>query len=383
MTRRKNQIMKIAVNTRLLLKGRLEGIGWYTFETMKRIVKNHPEHTFYFLFDRAYDSSFVFEKNVVPVVLHPQARHPILFWIWFEISVFSFLKKNDIDLFLSPDGYLSLRTKTPSIAVIHDLNFEHYPLDLPWLVRKYYRYFFPRFAKKASRIVTVSEFSKKDIHEQYGIDSAKIDVSLNGMNADFRVCELAEVESTKQKFSDGQDYFLFIGSLHPRKNLVNMFKAFDLFRKNNRTDIKLLIVGEKKWWTKEIATAYAEMAFKEEVLFLGRLSPEDLCRALSASLALVYVSYFEGFGIPIIEAYQCGTAVITSKVTSMPEVAGDAALLVDPFSVPDIASAMEKMAFDSLLRADLIAKGKNRKNMFSWDITAEKLWEGVEKEMSL
>ena len=124
--------MKIAVNTRLLLKGKLEGIGWYTYETLKRIVEQHPEHDFYFLFDRAYDESFIFSKNVKPIILYPQARHPFLFWIWFEISVYRFLKNNNIDIFVSPDGYLSLRTKIPSLAVIHDLNFEHYPHDLPW-----------------------------------------------------------------------------------------------------------------------------------------------------------------------------------------------------------------------------------------------------------
>lgn len=374
--------MKIAVNTRLLLKGKLEGIGWYTYETMKRIVKNNPEHTFYFLFDRAYDESFVFGENVIPVVLNPQARHPFLFWIWFEISVCRFLKKTKVDLFLSPDGYLSLSTKTPSLAVIHDLNFEHYPKDLPWLVRKYYRYFFPRFAKKASRIVTVSEFSKKDIQNQYKIDAEKIDVTLNGMNADYKKCSDEDIQATKQRFSNNEDYFLFIGSLQPRKNLVNMFKAFDLFKKEHSSQIKLLIVGEKKWWTKDISAAYQGMHHKNEVVFLGRLEPKDLCKVLSSSLALVYVSYFEGFGIPIIEAYRCGTAVITSNVTSMPEVAGDAALLVDPFSVTEISNAMSEITFNKELRDELIAKGQIRKDDFSWDITAEKLWESVEKTIN-
>lgn len=375
--------MKIAVNTRLLLKNRLEGIGWYTFETLKRIVVEHPEHTFYFLFDRPYDDSFIFSNNVKPVVLGPQARHPILFWVWFEISVYRFLKKNPIDLFLSPDGYLSLRTKTPSIAVIHDLNFEHYPQDLPWLVRKYYKYFFPRFAQKAKRIVTVSEFSKIDIIEQYGINENKIDAVYNGRNSFFSPCSIEEITNTKMKFSKGNDYFLFVGSLIPRKNLSNMFLAFDLFKKNHSSTTKLLIVGEKKWWTESIAKIYESMEFKDDVVFLGRLGPEDLRCALGSSIGLLYISYFEGFGIPIIEAFACGTSVITSNVTAMPEVAGDAALLIDPFSVDQIADAMQLLFSDYRVRESFVNKGFERQKNFSWDITAKGLWESIEKELNV
>ena len=134
--------MIIAVNTRLLLKNKLEGIGWFTYETLSRITKNHPEHIFYFLFDRPYHSDFVFESNVTPIVLPPPARHPVLFYIWFEISVARFLRKLKPDLFLSPDGYLSLKTKTTSLAVIHDINFEHYPEDFPLIHKKILSLFF-------------------------------------------------------------------------------------------------------------------------------------------------------------------------------------------------------------------------------------------------
>ncbi len=119
--------MQIAVNTRLLLSNRLEGIGWFTFETLKRIVRDHPEHHFFFLFDRKYSPEFIFGPNVTPVVLAPQSRHPLLWYIWFEYAVGKFLRKNNIDLFISPDGYLPLKSSVPSISVIHDINFAHYP----------------------------------------------------------------------------------------------------------------------------------------------------------------------------------------------------------------------------------------------------------------
>src|SRR5690606_32666151 len=161
--------MRIAINTRLLLKGKLEGIGWYTHETIKRIVKAHPEHEFIFFFDRPYDTSFVFADNVTPVVFGPPARHPVLFYIWYEMRIPYMLRKYKVDLFVSPDGLTSLTTSVPTCLVMHDLAFEHYPHHLKASIRYYLRYFSPIFAKKATRIVTVSEFSKQDIASTYHI----------------------------------------------------------------------------------------------------------------------------------------------------------------------------------------------------------------------
>ena len=141
----------------------------------------------------------------------------------------------------------------------------------------------------------------------------------------------------------------------------------------------MLIVGARKWWTKEIGTAFREMQFANDVVFSGRLNADELVQVLGASLALTYVSYFEGFGIPIVEAFRCGVPVITSNVSSMPEVAGAAALLVDPFQPVSIAGAMKKLAEDESLRNDLIRKGQDRKNEFTWQRTADLLWESIEK----
>ncbi|MBI9038657.1 MAG: glycosyltransferase family 4 protein [Bacteroidales bacterium] len=373
--------MIIAVNTRLLIKDKLEGIGWFTYETLKRITQQHPEHKFYFLFDRKFHPDFIFSKNIEAVVIPPQARHPILYYLWFEYSIPHILKKIKADLFLSPDGYLSLSTKTKSLAVIHDLNFEHYPEDIPFLERKNYKYFFPKYAKKATRIATVSEYSKSDIIKQYSIPENKIDVTYNGANEKFCPISISEQDETRKKYSLGKPYFLFVGALLPRKNLVNLFKAFDDFKKKSPSKIKLLITGEKKWWTKEIQEAYREMEFKDDIIFSGRLSGEDLHKVIASALAMTYVSYFEGFGIPIIEAFNCNTAVITSNLTSLPEVAGDAAMIINPFSVESISEAMKKIAFDEKFRSELIDKGKIRKLDFSWQKSADRLWKSIEKTL--
>lgn len=374
--------MEIVVNTRLLIKNKLEGIGWFTYETLKRITNNHPEHHFIFLFDRDFDEDFIFSDNVTPLILSPQARHPFLFYWWFEFSVANFLNKYKPDLFLSPDGYMSLKANCKQLAVIHDINFEHHPKDVSWIVRKYYTRFFPKFARKASRIATVSEFSKKDIIDCYKIEPYKIDVVYNGCNELYSPISEELQIATKKHISKGCDYFLFVGALQPRKNISRLFEAFDKFKANENNDVKLVIVGEKYRWTSEIKNTYLNMKFKDDVIFTGRLHSTELHHVIGSALAMTYIPYFEGFGIPILEAMNCDTPVITSNITSMPEVAGDAALLVDPISIDSISNAMIYLYKDADMRNTLIEKGRKRKLAFSWDKTAEALWNSMEKTVN-
>ena len=374
--------MEIAVNTRLLIKDKLEGIGWFSYETLKRITQKHPEHHFTFLFDRNYDESFLFSHNITPIILSPQARHPILFYWWFEHSVAGTLKSLKPDLFLSPDGYLSLSSPTPSLPVMHDLNFKHYPEDLPFLVRKYYNHYFPKFAQKATRIATVSEYSKKDIVSSYNISAETIDVVYNGVNEFYGPISDEEKKQTLNKYAKGEDYFVFVGSLHPRKNIKRLLLAFDAFKKTSGGKQKLLLVGEKYWWTNEIEQTYDSLQNKSDVILTGRLTVNELKNVLASSLALTYVPYFEGFGIPILEAMKCGTPVITSNVTSMPEVSKNAAILTDPFSIDSIKEAMQAIAKNEVFRKDLVEKGFARSNEFSWNKTADLLWQSIERTIA-
>ena len=374
--------MNIAVNSRILLKNKLEGIGWFTYETLKRIAINHPEHKFFFIFDRPFDKEFIFSDNITPIVIGPPARHPVLFYYWFEKSVSKILKQINADIFISPDGYLSLNTDIKSISVMHDISFMHNPKDFPFGIRNYYQYFFPRFAKKATRIVTVSDFSKQDIANQFSINPEKIDVVYNGSNVIYNPTSVEEQNKTKKEYTNGNDFFVFVGALSPRKNIAHLLAAFEIFKTRTKSNLKLVIVGEKMFKTKRIKSAFNRMNSKNDVIFTGRLSPKKLKNLYGASLALTFVPYFEGFGIPIIEAMNCNTAVITSNVTSMPEVAGDAALFVDPHSVNSIADAMIKIYENKELRLELIEKGKVQKQRFSWDKTAEKFWNSIEKVLN-
>jgi glycosyltransferase involved in cell wall biosynthesis len=371
--------MVIAVNTRLLQKGKLEGIGWFTYETLSRIARNHPEHQFVFLFDRPYDKNFVFSENVKPLVVWPPTRHPFLWFIWFEIMVPRILKKYKADLFLSPDGYLSLSTKVKQLVVIHDINFSHRPKDLPWLASKYCNHYFPKFAKRATRIATVSNYSKEDISLTYQIGPDKIDVVYNGVNESFLPTSEEEKEAARLKYAGGKPYFLFIGSLHPRKNISGLLRAFEVFRSSTNSEIKLVIAGGEMFKTADITKTFEAMSFKNEVIFTGRLAVEDLHQVLGAALALVFVPYFEGFGIPVIEAMSAGVPVICSNTSSLPEVGGDAVLYVDPHNREQIKDAMTQISEDEFLRTKLIEKGWEQQQKFSWDKSAKFLWESIEK----
>ena len=324
-----------------------------------------------FFFDRKYDEQFVFANNVIPVVVSPQARHPWLWYTWFEITLPYYLKKYKVDHFLSTDGYLSLKANVPQTVVLHDLAFEHYPEYINKRVAKYYQKFTPLYAQKAENVIAVSEFTKTDIVQRYSVSKNKIRVVYNGYEDKEQQFEIVEGLPDK--------YFLFVGALHPRKNLNNILKAFDQFKADDHDDIKLLIVGREAWGNNEMKAIYDNMKYKSDVVFMGRLSDQQLAYVYSKGLALVYVSLFEGFGIPIIEAQSYNIPVITSKTSSMPEVAGEGAVLVNPKNPESIANGMSLLGHDKDLRDEYIRRGSRNLTRFSWDYAAKKVLDVILK----
>ena len=374
--------MLIAVNTRFLIHDKLEGIGRFSFEILSRMTRSHPEHQFIFFFDRSFDNEFIFSKNVTGIRLFPPARHPFLFYWWFEFSVSAALKKYKPDVFLSLDGFLSLNTKTPSVPVIHDLAFIHYPDGLSFFERNYYNYFFPRFAQKAKRIIAVSNYTKTDIIKQYTIEADKIDIAYNASATGFIPVDQFTKKKFKDKYTNGSEYFIYVGALHPRKNIDTLLNAFEAFKESSKSDHKLLIVGRMAWQTDDIEKIFNKMKFKNEVVFTGRISDDELNKVMASAFCLVYIPFFEGFGLPIVEAMACDVPVITSNVTSMPEVAGDAAILVDPHSMDETKNAMLSIINDDQLRAKLIEGSKKRKSFFDWNQSANDVWQSIMKAVN-
>lgn len=362
-----------------MLENRLDGIGWFSYQTLKRITQQNPEVHFVFLFDRPYSEEFIFSDNITPIILSPKARHPFLYYAWFQFSVKNLLNRMKPDLFLSPDGFLALGAKCKQLPVIHDINFLHYPKDSKWLTSRYYNHFFPKFAKEASRIATVSEFSKSEIVKHYGIPEQKIDVVYNGIHPFFKPLDEPEKATTRRRFSYSKKYFVTVGSLHPRKNAVRLIEAFSLFKKETGSDYKLLFAGPGFWGLSEIHKAVESSGVKDDIIFTGRLKDEELAMVLGSAEALTFVPYYEGFGIPLVEAMAAEVPIVTSNLSSLPEIAGNAALTVDPFDTREIKNALVKLYNEPQLASDLIQKGRIQRENFSWDKSASLLWESIEK----
>lgn len=374
--------MRIGINTRLLLKGKMDGIGWFTYETVKRIVEQHPEHQFFFFFDRPPSEEFIFAENVHPVVLFPQSRHPILWYMFFQWSMRHAIKKHKIEVLLSTDGYMPLDTQIPTLTVIHDLNFEHFEDNLKPSHQRYMTRYFPQFARYATRIATVSQYSREDISKTYNIDSMKIDVVYNGANTHYIPIDEETKQQTRDRYTDGKKYFIFVSTILKRKNLENLLKAFERLRTMQEAPFELVVVGARAQWGKSLQNTYQSMHYKDSVHLVGRVEPDELKKLVGSSEALVYPSFFEGFGIPIVEAFYAETAVITSNVTSMPEVAGDAAILIDPSNPEEIAQAMLKICNNEQFRNELISKGIEQRQRFSWEKTATLLWDSLTKTVN-
>ncbi len=369
--------MRIAINTRFLLKDRLEGIGLFTHEVAKGLVAQHPEFEFIFFFDRPFDRDFVLSKNVTPIVLFPPARHPLLFVWWFEWSVRRALKKHRIDVFLSPDNFMSLSTDVRTVLVTHDLAHVHYPRQVSLFQRLYYQFFTKRFNQRASRIVAVSEFTKADLVKQYGIAPAKISVSGNGCREMFSPLQMAEKMDARDAFSEGKPYFYYIGAVHPRKNVHRLIAAFDQFKTTTGASHKLLIAGRFAWQAGEVKSAFEVAKHQSDIRFLGYVTDADSSQLMGAAAALVYVSLFEGFGVPLLEAMHAEVPIVTSNVSSLPEVAGEAALLVAPTKVEEIAEAMRRISEDEHLCNKLVANGRVQRTKFNWQRATDVVYEGL------
>lgn len=366
--------MKIAVNTRFLLPAHLEGLGWYTHEIAQRLVAQHLDDEFLFLFDRPFDPRFVYAPNVTPMVLFPPARHPLLWTWWFEHSVPKALRRWRPDVFFSPDSYLSLGTATPTVMTVHDLAPLHRPEGIPWLIRKYYQHYLPKFLHHADHVVTVSEYVRQDIARTSGVDLSRISVAYNGCRAGFLPLQEVDKQIVRERYAAGQAYFFYTGAIHPRKNIPRLLRAFALFKQRTGAPAKLLLAGRMAWQTGEVSTTYEQSGSRADIHFLGYVSESELPRLMASALALAYVSLSEGFGLPMLEAMHTETPVIAARATCLPEIAGDAALLVDPLSETAMAEGLEKIWTDRAFAQTLVENGRRQRDKFSWDVAAEHIY---------
>lgn len=371
--------MRIAVNTRFLLDDHLEGYGYFIKEIVALWTQPHPEHEFHFFFDRPFSHKSFFPPNVTSHVLSPAARHPLLWKYWFDVRVALKLRQLKADVFFSPDGQCSLTTSVPQCVVMHDLGFLHYPDGYKKSHLLYYKHFTPLFIRKAKTVATVSQFSKDDIVKQYSTNPAKIDVVYSGVKPFFTTISFDEQSAMKEKYTEGKEFFLCTGAIQPRKNLINLLKAFSLFKRRMQSRMKLVLAGRLAWKNDAFLSLLKTYKYKDDVVLTGYLEETELARLTAAAYAAVYPSFFEGFGVPVLEAMCCGVPVLTSKDSAMQEISEGAALYFNPSNVDDIADKLMFIYKAEDERKALIERGKEIAPKYTWRRTADLLWNSLMK----
>ena len=344
-------------------------MGLYILEQLRQLLET-TDHEFLLITDRKGPLPEL-PRKVERVIAYPSARHPFLFYAWFEWAVPRALKNWDADVFLSMDNFCSLRTKVPTLLVIHDLAYLHLPEGVSPLVLAYYRRFQPRFAKRADALVTVSDYTRQDVAQAFGLSSKQISVAYNGVRPRFRQLSPKQVSSVQNDLTGGAPYFVYVGSVHPRKNVDGLIRGFNRFKRYTHLPHKLVIAGQMAWKTSETQKELDCSNFKEDIMLTGYLGEERLGEVIGGATALCLVSFFEGFGVPIIEAFSCGVPVIVSDRSSLPEVAGPGGLMVDPSNDKAIGAALTELATDASKREVLAQAGKEHAQQFTWKASGE------------
>jgi glycosyltransferase involved in cell wall biosynthesis len=281
------------------------------------------------------------------------------------------LRMHPADIFFA-QAYVPRYCPCKSVTMIADLSFEHFPEAFNSEDRTRMKSTVLRSAQTASHITTLSEHSRKDLIELYGIEPERVTTTLLAAASIFRpIKDEDELQRVREKYDLPDQFILGVGTVEPRKNLVRLIEAYSILRKRNSNTPALILVGKNGWLTDESLNAAVKFGVEEYVKFTGYVAEEDLPVLYSAAVFFVYPSYFEGFGLPPLEAMQCGTPVITGDLTSLPEVVGDAGIMVDPLDVNAIADAMERLLSDSELRFTLSNKGIERAARFTWSNVAK------------
>jgi glycosyltransferase involved in cell wall biosynthesis len=264
-------------------------------------------------------------------------------------------------------------TPCPVVVSIHDLSFEHLPQTFNRRSRTQLRLTVRHSARRATRILTLSDHTRRDIIETYGVDSERVTAIPLAAPTHFGpVNNEKELQRVRHIYGIDGDYILSVGSIQPRKNLPRLVRAFASLRNKRRAGTlpKLVLVGKCAWLYDETLRALQETGMEDSVILTGYVPQSDLPALYSGAVCFVYPSYFEGFGLPPLEAMKCGAPTIVGNNTSLPEVVGDAGILIDPFDISAIAAAIERLIDDSDFRHQLAVKGLARARMFDWHETA-------------
>ncbi len=327
----------------------------------KKLNNNHP------IFNLRDKQNFFFIKDDISAI-GPKK----------QFYYCNLLRRNrfKFDLFHSLNSELPLFSNIKSIVTFHDLKYIKYPYFLnkfSTIKSKYLKYTMKKGAEKANKIIAVSQSTKKDIIHLLGIEKDKITVIYEASNLGMYSRTNDDILNSDilKKYSIQKPYFLYVGEKRPHKNLEGLIEAFAIFKeKYDSRNSSLVLIGKKYSTYHEYITMAENLGVKDSLIFTGFIPEKYLKTIYSEAEILLLLSFYEGFGIPILEAMECGIPVITSNISSMPEVAGEAAILVDPNNIPEIVEKMDNIVNSKILRKQLIKSGLKRVKQFSWEMTA-------------
>jgi glycosyltransferase involved in cell wall biosynthesis len=298
----------------------------------------------------------------------PTGKIPVRI-LWEQFAAPFLTAFDGMDLVHGPVNIVPLGGRVPSVVTIHDLAFLEYPEQYPPMQQRYLEMMTRASVRKACRVITVSEYTGLDVAARLGIPSRKIVVVPNGVSAEFYPRQgTGELDEFRDQLNLPDDFLLFVGTLQPRKNLAGLIRAFAQLPSGER--LPLYVVGGEGWMYSEIFDEVQRLGIADEVHFPGYAASETLPLWYSAATAFIYPSFYEGFGLPVLEAMACGAPVVTSNRSSLPEVVGDAGVLTNPDDPDDIASALSELLNDSDKRAALSRSGRERASTFTWNRTA-------------
>ena len=368
--------MKIGIDAQTLLRTDA-GVTYYTKGILSEVLKLDKENFYDLLlfqnplekqrelFGKGDNRSSRYQK------LFPYKLFYKLFKLGLPVPLEVFFGTHDLYFFPDYVEYPHLTGK--SVVVVHDLSFA----DVPHLVqpanRKFLERFVPKSLKEADHVIAVSEFTKGRIKEVYGVVEEKITVAGPAVDTNvFYPRKEKEIEAVKRKYGIESSFILFLGSLEPRKNVRSLIEAFSLLKKN-KEGLNLVLAGKPTWIKNELEKQVRELKLEEKVKFLGYVEEGDRPALLSAAEAFAYPSLYEGFGMPVLEAQGCGVPVVASNFTSLPEVAGEGAILVNPKDAGELADALTKALSSPQVRKDLIRKGNKNTKRFTWNNSSRKI----------
>jgi len=372
--------MKIGIDIRTLMNARPSGVSEYTYRLIKEILRldNYNEYRFFYNSFGNCPNIPKFTKNNVKLVKY-NYPNKVLNYLYFEFFNSPKIDKElETDVFFMPHlNFIGLSKGAKSLITVHDLSFLRYPEFFSWRKNFWHRMInVKKLVKRFSTIVAVSENTKRDIVELCGIDENKVKVIYAGVGEEYR--RMADDQSLKmakvrEKYKLPDKFILYLGTVEPRKNVEGIIRAYNEVRskKLELRNINLVIAGGKGWKSKKIYREREESKFKDDIKFLGYIDPEDKVYLYNLASVFVYPSFYEGFGFPPLEAMACGLPVVASFASSLPEVVGDAALMVDPYNINDISRALKEILTNENLRNQLIARGLKRAGEFSWRKTAD------------